>query len=114
MNENVRLVTIGGGALLGIFDKSLEKVLEDIADDGKVPDAARTITLTIRVIPDKTRSMSLVECSSSEKFAPQIKSKGVLYHQLTDEGILTAETTDPYQQNLFGLEPPEEKINHVR
>lgn len=111
---NVKLATIGGGVLPALFEDSLDKVLEDIADETKVADAPRTITLTIRIKPDKARSMSIVECSSAEKFAPQIKSKGVVYHQLTDDGILTAESTDPKQQELFGLKAPEERREHVR
>ena len=111
---NVSITSIGGGALPALFEESLQKVLEDIADESKSADTPRTITLTVKIKPDKGRAMSIIECSSAEKLAPQNKSKGVVYHRLTDKGILTAESTDPKQQELIGLISPEEKNAHVR
>lgn len=106
----VSLNTIGGGVIPEMFARELQKVLDNISDTKTKATAVRKIKLEIKIKPSEGRDMSETEVSCSASLAPVRPTKTFIYHQASDEGIV-AETTDPRQQQLFGLQPgiPEQK-----
>lgn len=98
MNPNMdvaSLRTIASGALEERFADELQKVIANIYDDATDPEAKRTITIKIEVLPDETRQMAVVKVVTSSKLAPRPAS-GFMYLQ---NGVATV--VDVKQQDLF-------------
>ena len=82
----VTLQSITGEVVAHRFQNVLRQVLEDVADPGKKAEAAREITIKLKITPDDTRQNCKVEGSVTASLA---KSKPVESHMqvaLTDEG----------------------------
>jgi len=58
--QPVTIFTIGNGVLAELFDRELEKVVEDVLDLNSIATAPRSITIKVMVKPDENRNFGHV------------------------------------------------------
>lgn len=100
VDEIVRLDTIGCGAALELFDIELGRVLENIADVNTEAEAKRTITLTVKIKPNKMREAGEIEIACESKLAPARPADAVLFFGKRG-GRRIAVEHDPRQMGMF-------------
>lgn len=99
--EMVTLENLGGGAASEMFQGSLEKVIENIINPNTKPDVARTITLKMKIKPDKKqRTLCVVELSCDEKLAAVMPFETAMFVGM-EHGVVAATEYAPQQQTLF-------------
>ena len=99
--EMVTLENLGGGAASEMFSDSLAKVIENIVNPNTKPDAVRTITLKMKVKPDKNqRSLCTVELSCDEKLAAVMPFETAMFVGM-EHGVVAASEYAPQQATLF-------------
>lgn len=104
MASNVELGTLGFGAAAELFQAELERVIVNILDPNTRADAQRSITLRVKIKPDKkSRAMCAlaIECSSTLADAQPFESHlfvGV------ENGQAVSSEYNPQQTVLPGLE----------
>lgn len=97
----ITLDNIGGGAASEMFADSLKKVIENIVNPNTKPDATRTITLKMKVKPDKKqRTLCTVELSCVESLAASLPFETAMFVGVGDEGAEASEYA-PQQSTLF-------------
>lgn len=102
--EMITLENLGGGAASEMFSASLEKVVENIVNPNTKPDQLRTITLKMKVKPDKKqRSLCVVELSCEERLAAVIPFETAMFVGM-DHGVAAATEYAPQQGELFDNE----------
>lgn len=89
------LSNIANGEVEDRFLDEWLKVIANIQDDRTDPEKRRSITLTIELLPDETRSMAAVKVTASAKLAP-VPAKGGIFIR---NGIATI--IDTKQGELF-------------
>ncbi len=67
--ETMSLLNLGGGGAVEKFDDEMKRVLENIMDRN-TGGAARSVTLTVTLTPDKNRDMCQVGISCKSKLIP--------------------------------------------
>lgn len=82
--ELVSLANLAGGAAIERFDYELAKVLDNIADPNTKTKCARTITLTVSIVPSEDRSVGSVEIDCKSKLANMNPAGHAIY--LVQEG----------------------------
>jgi len=97
--EKVTLANLAMGGAVELFDEELRKVMENIADINTDPKTARTITLQVKIVPDKDRSFGPVEISCASKMAPVSKLSTRLFFG-KDRGNYFAIEHDPTQERF--------------
>ena len=65
MEQPVTLYTLAGGALGELFNREIERISADILDLNTEADAIRTITIKVKIKPDKNRNFGAVGLSIS-------------------------------------------------
>jgi hypothetical protein len=96
--EKVSLATLRGGAAVEQFDAELLRVLENVVDintDGKT----RTVTLAVKITPDKNRSFCAVEVCVSSKLRPNESFETQMYLGMQN-GLPFAMEHNPEQMTL--------------
>lgn len=68
--EKMNLKNLCNGAAAELFDRELDAVLGNIADPNAKAKVARTITLTVTVLPTEDRSRGVVGVKCTSKLAP--------------------------------------------
>lgn len=68
--ERLNLKNLCNGAAAEIFDRELDAVCQNISDVNAKAKVARTITLTVTVIPTEDRSRGVVSVKCTSKLAP--------------------------------------------
>lgn len=68
--EKLNLKNLCNGAAAELFDRELDQVLVNIADPNAKAKVARTITLTVTVLPTEDRSRGVVGVKCTSKLAP--------------------------------------------
>ena len=107
--ERVSLENLGHGAAAEMFQTELQNVIFNIMDVNTKPDAARSITLKLKVKPSKERTMCSVEISCESKLAPVMPFESTLFVGV-EHGEAVASEYNPNQQRIPFPEPiPEEK-----
>ncbi len=107
--ERVSLENLGHGAAAELFQKELENLIFNVVDPNTKPDAARSITLKLKVKPGKERTMCNVEISCESKLAPVMPFESTLFVGV-EHGEAVASEYNPNQQRIPFPEPiPEEK-----
>lgn len=97
----VTLKNLCGGAAAELFDRELDAVLANIADPNAKAKTARTITLTVTVLPTEDRSRGVLGVKCTSKLAPageletsidlaQEGRKQVAYQRSDSKGNVTA------------------------
>ena len=109
VNEQVTLDNLGHGAAAELFQTELQNVIFNVMDPNTKPDAARSITLKLKVKPSKERTMCAVEISCESKLAPVMPFESTLFVGV-EHGEAVASEYNPNQQRIPFPEPiPEEK-----
>lgn len=99
--EMVTLDNLGGGAASEMFHDSLEKVIENVVNPNTKPDAVRSITLKMKVKPDKKqRTLCVVELSCEEKLAAVMPFETAMFVGM-ENGVAAATEYAPQQATLF-------------
>ena len=105
--EMLTLDNLGGGAAAEMFADSLEKVIENVINPNTKPDALRSITLKMKIKPDKKqRSLCVVELSCEEKLAAVMPFETAMFVGM-EHGVAAASEYAPQQAGLFQEEKPQ-------
>jgi hypothetical protein len=107
--ETLNLVNICGGALVEVFERDLQKVLENIADQNTDADKNRIINIRLTFIPFKDRSGAVVELKSETKL-PGIPAQSSTVFIDRQNGKTVAVPKDTKQAQLFGKKEQTENV----
>jgi len=97
--KEISLATLHGGVAMDLFSEELRKVMENIADPNATPDAVRTISIKVRIKPDKERRFATTTVSSSSTLAPVSPTEGTMFFRSAG-GSLSAYEDDWQQKEL--------------
>jgi hypothetical protein len=97
--QPVTLLTINGGVAAELFQRSMEKVLENIADPATSPTAVREITLRVRIKPNASRQGAEVRVRALENLPGVQENQSYMLISLADDGV-RASVTNPTQLSL--------------
>lgn len=97
--KKLTLDNIAGGALPELFQRELERVLDNIDDVNCDPEKARTITITLTFLSNDQRSAAAVGAVCRASLVPVRKTASVV-HLGRAGGLLQAFAADPNQMNL--------------
>jgi O-glycosyl hydrolase len=100
MEQPVTLFTLAGGALGELFDREIERVAADIIDLNTEADAARTITIKVKIKPDKDRGFGAVDMFVSSTLG-QPKGVASMMYFGRKNGRAVAVENVPAQKELF-------------
>lgn len=103
--QNVTLDSIGGGALVELFEAELVKVLANISDPNTDEKTKRSITMTVTFAPNAARDVADVAIACVSKLAGIQRVQTQLFMGRID-GKLAAVESNPKQTNLFDEEKP--------
>lgn len=103
--EMVSLATLARGAAIERFDDELKKVLDNILDPNTTPDKVRSVSLTVRIKPDKDRSLCMVDVEAKAGLASP-SSVQTRFFVGRANGKAVAYEHDPRQQQLFPEQKP--------
>lgn len=102
--QQVSLDTLNNGAARELFEEAWQRLMDNVADENTLATAARSITISIKVKPNKTRDNASTIVSVIEKLAPLNPHEHFVIMS-SDGHSLQAYTADPRQAEL-GLEVP--------
>jgi len=108
--EPLNLGSISKGALLELFESSILKIGQNIADSSTDATAPRTLTLKLRFIPDQDRRGIKVETSATCGLAAIAKHTSRVYIGKDEAGTVYMFGSDPRQDVLFQQPEPEENL----
>lgn len=108
--QGVTLDTIGGGALVELFDAELARILSNITDPNTDTKTKRVMTLTVKFTPNRDRDVADVELTCGSKLAGIMTVSTQLFMG-KHLGKLIAVESDPRQTNLFDQDRPLGKWN---
>lgn len=114
-DRKINVLSIGNicnGALPELFNRELDKVLENINDPDTDADKKRSITIELVFVPFSDRSGAAVELKAKTKLVG-VPSVGSTVFIGKHEGRLVAVPKDERQKQLFGEEPEPESGNVV-
>ncbi len=97
--QSVTLNSINGGVMGELFQRSFDKVLENIADPATPPKATREILLRVRIKPNASREGAEITVRAEEKLPGVKESQSYMLLSLTDDGV-HASVTNPTQLTL--------------
>jgi hypothetical protein len=101
MAEYVRLDNLGGGAAAELFEREMQKVLENIADPNTPYDKKREIALKVSILPNEERSLAAVEIGVSLKL-PGTKPYQTYFSMGIENGQVVAKQPDvAVQHEMF-------------
>ena len=83
-----------------MVDEAIREVLENIVDPNTEATAKRSVTLTIKLNPDKERSTLGIELGVKTSFAPRETIGAMAFISHTRDGVVAVEN-DPGQRNLY-------------
>lgn len=93
------------GAVNEQFAKAWDQLVENMLDPSTKAKEARSIVITIKVVPSEDRSMALTEVDVKTKLAPIMTDSGSFILDTDDTGRIIAKTGEPENQGLlFGDE----------
>ncbi len=97
--EIISLDSLNGGQVVALFDRELESLLANIADENTSAKAERAITIKIAIKPEDDRGSAVVSVSATSKLAPAKPSKSYAVFAFDGDKV-TAYQSDPTQLNL--------------
>lgn len=97
--EVIALDTLNGGQVVALFDRELEKILENIADENTPEKATRSLKIEIKIKPEEGRESAVVEVSAQSKLAAVKPSKSFAVFAYDGDRV-TAYQSDPTQLKL--------------
>lgn len=99
MSSNVTLSQLKDGAVEELFQQSIGKLLESIADPNTEPEAKREVTIKITLEPSADRSYAAVTVSVASKLPAAIPVKTGFLIKGDGVNLLAHE---PIQETIFG------------
>jgi hypothetical protein len=108
VNEQVTLDNLGHGAAAELFQNELGVVIRNIMDPNTKADAARSITLKMKIKPSEKRTVCAVEISCESRVAPTRPHESTMFVGL-DGGAAVATEYDPQQLSIPYPEPQTER-----
>lgn len=101
MNElPVSIGTIAGGAISELFDRELERIVENILDLNTEATAIREIDIKVKIKPDENRNFGAVSVVVTSKTGSP-KGVGTMFYFGKRGGHGIAVENDPNQRSLF-------------
>ncbi len=100
--EKVTLANLAKGAAVERFDAELARVLDNIADINTKCKSARTITLTVKIVPTEDRAIGAVDIGCSSKLASMSNVEHTLHLSQEGRRQIALQRTDT--QNDLGLD----------
>lgn len=97
--ERATLTSIAGGQAVQLFDRELDKVLLNIADDSVRASGVRKITLEFTFTPDEMRHATMVRVAAKSTLTKSPDAAGLVYIG-ENEGEIGAFNSDPKQLTL--------------
>lgn len=112
--ERVNLENLGNGAAAELFENELSNVIANILNPNTKPDVLRSITLKLKIKPDKNaRTMCTTEISCESKLAPSQPHETTMFVGM-EHGEAVATEYNPDQQRLpFQEKNAEAKISKI-
>lgn len=100
--QRLSLASLGDGGALELFNVALQEVLKNIQDPNTRADAERSITLTVKIKPDKSRDLGCLKYKVVPKLAPIAEQEGRVFlpQQPDASGSYYATEHNPKQPNL--------------
>ena len=110
----VTLENLGQGAAAELFQAEFVKLIENVSDPNTRPDAVRTVTIKVKVKPDKkARNMCSVEIQCDSKLVPSQPFETIMFVGM-EHGEAVATEHSPQQGNLFvDVQEPEQPKNNL-
>jgi hypothetical protein len=115
MNQSVKLTiaNLGGGGLIEDFDRELRAVCENIADPNVKTDAVRTVTVIVKVKPDKKGQTAGVSFSVKSSLPGAEPGEQMAWIAMGDDKELGLFQVDTRQNPLPFVEPTVTEIHAV-
>lgn len=98
--EVVSLENLGNGAAVELFNRELQRVLDNIQDPNSLETAKRSITLTVGIKPLADRGLGGVEIACKSTLAPTQSFSTRFYFGRDAAGVVRAVEHDPKQPLL--------------
>lgn len=76
--KKINLETFAGGAASAMFSREMAKILANVHDPNTDPKKARTLTLTVKLVPDEDRRMVKAEISAKSTLVPADAARATL------------------------------------
>ena len=109
--EHLSLENINNGAVPELFELAWRQVLNDVVDLQKPAEGERTVTIEIKVKPDKDRGFGSLKVGVKSKLPAPIPSAGFVHFSI-DDGHVASYVNNPTQDVLnFGAEKRENGQN---
>lgn len=85
--KQVQLDTLNRGAVMDLFDLEFGKVLQNIEDENTKPDEVRSVTITLKIKPDKTRRTAETKLSVTSKLSSVKPSESFMFFDKSEKGF---------------------------
>lgn len=106
--ETIQLETIAHGALNELFQEEVKRVVQNIQDPNTDANVVREITLKIKLKPDDTREVAVVDIAVTSKLAGN-KGVGTIFYVGMVDGKPVAVEHNP-RQTKFDFEQKSKAI----
>jgi hypothetical protein len=100
--EKLDLSNIDGGGLMELAGRELERIVENIADPNTKTDAARELTIKVKIKPDEKGMSTELSYSVTSKMPGAQTSKSRAWLAMGPDKRLGLFAIDTRQQPLFG------------
>jgi len=100
MTEDLSIATIAGGAVIEALDYEFQRVFDNIVDPNTKAESARTLTLQVKIKPDKSRSKATITFLAKAGLQPAEAVESDVY--ITDKRgkAVVVESQPPVQHEL--------------
>jgi len=98
--KKMQLDTVGGGALIELFERDLQQVLGNIADPNTSAKSMRKITMEIVFKPDEDRKAATITVASKAQLAGTREVTGSVFLG-REKGANVAYVNDVRQEDMF-------------
>lgn len=114
MAECKSIVQMARGAIEERIDYEMSKLIDNILDENTKATAPRTLTITVKLVPDDKRETIQVNASAKSTLAPTNPVATALYIGKQNGEVCAVEMTPtiPGQYDIFGSE--QEKPAHLK
>lgn len=112
MHHKLTLATIGGGGLAEDFDREIRRLCENIADPNIPTEAKRSITVTVKVKPDKKGLTAAVTYSVTSSLPGAEPGEAVAWIAMVDNqlGLYEADR----RQDALPFNNPEPLVTEIK
>lgn len=98
--ERLSLINLSAGVAIEKFDDELQRVLDNITDPNTIEDAAREITLKVKITPNNDREIGKVEIDCFPKLAKNKPYATQIVIGKDGRGLAVALEYNPQQARL--------------